>query len=59
MFVSNYIDNFETFIRKNVYGFIQRLRKIDNVIVTNIVSSFTTTPSAMWSKWSSVLYTLH
>ena len=59
MFVSNYIDNFETFIRKNVYGFIQRLRKIDNVIVTNIVSSLTTTPSAMWSKWSSVLYTLH
>ena len=59
MFVSNYIDNFETFIRKNVYGFIQRLRKIDNDIVTNIVSSFTTTPSAMWSKWSSVLYTLH
>ena len=57
MFVSN--DNFETFIRKNVYGFIQRLRKIDNDIVTNMVSSFTTTPSAMWSKWSSVLYTLH
>ena len=50
MFVSNYmyIDNFETFIRKNVYGFIQRLHKIDNAIVKNIVSSFTTTQSAMF-----------
>ena len=37
MFVSNYIDNFETFIRKHVYGFIQRLRKIDNVILYHLL----------------------
>ena len=43
MFVSNYIDNFETFIKQNVYGFIQRLY---NVMAKNIVSSFTTTKSA-------------
>ena len=38
MFVTSHVDNFDAFMRKNVYGFIQRLRAIENNLVKCVLT---------------------
>ena len=38
MFVTSHVDNFDAFMRKNVYGFNQRLRAIENNLVKCVLS---------------------
>ncbi len=57
MYVSNGLDNFDTVLRKNVYGFMQRVCNIKNDIVRSVVSCAMTMSNGMWSKWMHLLYT--
>ena len=56
MYVSNGLDNVDTVLRKNVYGFMQRVCNIKNDIVRSIVSCAMTMNNGMWSNWMHLLY---
>ena len=57
MFVTSHVDNFDAFMRKNVYGFIQRLRAIENNLVKCVLSCAYNIPNGIWQRWLTLLYT--
>ena len=57
MFVSSLVDNVDAFMRKHVYGFIQRLRAIENNLVKCVLSCAYNIPNGMWQRWLTLLYT--
>ena len=56
MYVSHNIDNFDTFMRKNVHGFMQRMSSIDNTQVKSVISCVSYISGGMWQKWISLVY---
>ncbi len=57
MFAVNYIDNFDTFMRKNIYAFKKRVSNIVNTLVQTNVLCAMATPNSIWDKWATALYT--
>ena len=57
MYATNSIDNFDCFMRKNIYNFIQRLYSIDNDLVKSVLTCTMFIVDGMWSKWTNLLYT--
>ena len=57
MFATCRVDNFDCFMRKNIYNFIQRLNNIDNEIVKSVRNCAMYIREGMWSKWTNLLYT--
>ena len=59
MFVTSHVDNFDAFMRKNVYGFIQRIRAIENNLnlVKCVLSCAYNIPNGIWQRWLTLLYT--
>jgi len=57
MYVLNRIDNFDTVLRKNVYGFMHRVCTINNELVRNVTKCVMHLCNGMWSKWTQLLYT--
>ena len=59
MYVSNGIEDFDCFIRRNIYRFIMRLSACENELVNSVTKSSTFISNGMWQKWFSLLYVLH
>ena len=57
MFATCRVDNFDCFMRKNIYNFIQRLNNIDNEIVKSVRNCSMYIREGVWSKWTNLLYT--
>ena len=56
MFVANRSDNFDTRIRRLVYGFYQRLIVSDNSFVKCVVNSSAWLSSKLYANWNKCLY---
>ena len=59
MFVYNSMDGFDTIVRKNVYGFTQRLQHIENDLVQSVLSCVTFSPNILWNRWNAILFLRH
>jgi len=59
MYVSNGLDSFEVFMRKNIFGFMQRVHAIDNVLVKCAISTSNIIYNGMVHKWFKYLYTCY
>ena len=57
MFVCLNVPSFGEILRKNIYGFKQRLMKSNNKLIISIVNSNVPLYSSIWSWWSDKLYT--
>ena len=57
MYVTNDIDNFDAFMRKNIYGFMNRVCNIHNDLVKSIVFGTMHMCNSMWQKWALKLHT--
>ena len=57
VYVSNNITDFNSLVRKNVYGFLQRIQNCCNVLIKTVLSSvYFIYGSNLLKKWCSVLY---
>ena len=56
IYVTNGIDSFNIYRRKNIYSFRQRLFKSENLLIQTIVHSDYFNSSPITDKWHSVLY---
>ena len=56
MFVENRSDNFDTRIRRLVYGFYQRLIVSENSLVKCVVNSSAWLSSKLYANWNKCLY---
>ena len=56
MFVANRSDNFDTRIRRLVYGFYQRLIVSENSLVKCVVNSSAWLSSKLYANWNKCLY---
>ena len=57
MYVTNRLDNFDAFMRKNIYGFMNRVCNINNNLVRSTVFGTMYVRNSMWQKWILKLYT--
>ncbi len=57
MYAFNNIDNFDALMRKNTFGFIQRLYNINNDLVKSVLLCSQYIHNSMWHKWMNQLYT--
>ena len=53
------IDSFDTFVRKSVNGFINRLYTVQNDIVASTIRTSQFIPGGMWNHWNNLLYTIN
>ena len=51
MYVTNGLDNFDAFMRKNIYGFMNRVCNINNNLVRSTVFGTMYMRNSMWQKW--------
>ena len=58
MFITSHVDNFDAFMRNFFYGFIQRLRAIENNLVKCVLSCAYNIPNGMWQRWLTVIHPL-
>ena len=57
VYVSNNITDFNSLVRKNVYGFLQRIQNCCNVLIKTVLSSvYFIYGSNLLKKWCSLLY---
>ena len=56
MYANNNICNFETTLRKNAFGFMQRLEQSTNTIITTLYQSWIVRFD-IWNTWIKSLYT--
>ena len=56
MYANNNICNFETTLRKNTFGFMQRLEQSTNTIITTLYQSWIVRFD-IWNTWIKSLYT--
>ena len=56
MFVSNNMSNFDSILRRCIYGFIQRLQRSSNYLILTLLSCWQIRYGAMWRFWNSSLY---
>ena len=56
MYAKNNICNFETTLRKNTFGFMQRLEQSTNTIITTLYQSWIVRFD-IWNTWIKSLYT--
>ena len=57
MYATHNICNFETMLRKNIYGFMQRLDHSTNTIIHNLYQSWIVRCD-IWSSWIKSLYVM-
>ena len=57
MYATHNICNFETMLRKNIYGFMQRLEHSTNTIIRNMYQSWIVRCD-IWSSWIKSLYVM-
>ena len=57
MYATHNICNFETMLRKNIYGFMQRLDHSTNTIIRNLYQSWIIRCD-IWSSWIKSLYVM-
>ena len=57
MYATHNICNFETMLRKNIYGFMQRLEHSTNPIIRNLYQSWIVRCD-IWSSWIKSLYVM-
>ena len=57
MYVTNGLDNFDAFMRKNIYGFMNRVCNMNNNLVRSTVFCTMYVRNSMWHKWILKLYT--
>ena len=57
MYATHNICNFETMLRKNIYGFMQRLEHSTNTIIRNLYQSWIVRCD-IWSSWIKSLYVM-
>ena len=57
MYATHNICNFETMLRKNIYGFMQRLTHSTNTIIRNLYQSWIVRCD-IWSSWIKSLYVM-
>ena len=57
MYATHNICNFETMLRKNIYGFMQRLNHSTNTIIRNLYQSWIVRCD-IWSSWIKSLYVM-
>ena len=55
MYATHNICNFESMLRKNIYGFMQRLEHSTNTIIRNLYQSWIVRCD-IWSSWIKSLY---
>lgn len=56
MFVCLNVPSFGEILRKNIYGFIQRIKQSDNSLIASVVNSHVPLYSSVWKWWSDTLY---
>ena len=56
MFVENRAENFETWMRRLIYGFRERLNASRNSLVICLMNSVAWSSSELWQKWETCLY---
>ena len=56
MFVTNNMQNFDSMLRKSIYGFIERLKRSKNKLVSALFNCLSLRCGAMWSFWHDRLH---
>ena len=57
MYANYNIDNFDTFVRKLIYNFMNRLYTVNNNIVQSVLHVCRFIPGGLWQHWMNSLYT--
>ena len=57
MYANCHVDNFDTFVRKLIYSFINRLYTVKNDLVQSALYICQFIPGGLWQHWINTLYT--